>query len=70
MLTTLCAELIKDLDFKKCSTCIALLKMRILMSGIILLRGVCPISFKKYVGQCDFDLGKLRFNLKYENDEC
>jgi hypothetical protein len=25
---------------------------------------------KKYIEQCDFDLRKLRFSLKCENDEC
>jgi hypothetical protein len=35
----------------------------------IVLKSLSETLSKKYVKQCAFDLEKLRFNLKYENDE-
>jgi hypothetical protein len=38
-------------------------------SDYITSRSLPETLSKKYAGQCTFDLGKLRFGLKYENNE-
>jgi|LQAB01.1.fsa_nt_gi hypothetical protein len=38
-------------------------------SDYIALKSLSETLSKKYVEQCAFDLGKLRFSLKYKNDD-